>query len=104
MNNLISLATAVLTSLVVSTLVLAVILSPLRRVIGMLCRSPDANPFWTAFTILMLYAVPLLFALWWTPTYPDSYLVMRGALAATLFGLIGGLSIIGFKVASNRPA
>ncbi len=104
MNTLNSLIAAVVTSLSVSTIVLVVIISPLRQVIASFCRNADAAPFWTHFTILMLYAAPLLAALWWTPVFPDVYSVMRGALAATLFGVIGGLSIIGFNVAGRKTA
>ena len=104
MHTLNSLIAAVVTSLCVSTIVLVIIMRPLRRVIASFCRNPEAAPFWTHFTVLMLYAAPLLFALWWTPVYPDMISMMRGALAATLFGVIGGLSIIGLKVASTKAA
>lgn len=104
MNTLNSLIAAVVTSLCVSTIVLVAITNPLRRVIASFCRNEEATPFWTQFTILMLYAAPMLSALWWTPVFPDVFSVMRGALAATLFGVIGGLTIIGFKVAGAKTA
>jgi hypothetical protein len=104
MDALTSLIAAILTSLFVSSVVLLVILKPLGRVISMFCREAEATPFWTSFTAVMLYAVPLLFALWWTPVYPDGVSVVRGALAATLLGLIGGLGIIGFKVSRAKMA
>ena len=102
MNTLTSLVSAILTSLIASSVVLLVILNPLSRVISMFCREAEAKPFWTSFTVVMLYAVPLLFALWWTPIYPDGVSVVRGALAATLFGLIGGLGVIGLKVSRAK--
>jgi hypothetical protein len=104
MSTLTSLVAAVVTSLFVSSVVLLVILKPLGRVVASLCRSAEATPFWTSFTVVMLYAVPLLFALWWTPLFADDVSVVRGALSATLFGLIGGLAVVGLKIAAAKPA
>lgn len=104
MTTLTSLIVAIVTSLAVSTVVLLVILKPLGRVLSLFCRSAEATPFWTAFTLLMLYAVPLLFALWWTPLFVDDVSAVRGALAATLFGVIGGLVVVGLKIANAKPA
>jgi hypothetical protein len=104
MSSLTSLVVAVVTSFAVSSVVLLVILQPLGRVTAALCRSAEAAPFWKGFTLLMLYAVPLLFALWWTPLFTDYVLVVRGALAATLVGVIAGLSVLGIRIANAKPA
>lgn len=104
MDSLASLVVAIGTSLVVSSIVLVVILEPLGRVTAMLCKSAEAVPFWKGFTLLMLYAVPLLFALWWTPLHMDYVGVVRGALAATLVGVIAGLAVLGIRIANARPA
>ena len=103
MSNLHSFVTSIGISLLVSTAVLLVILRPLRRVLAMMCKSGEALPFWLSFTIVMLYAVPLFFSVLWTPYDDDPTTILRVALAASLFGTIGGLGIIGLKVSGARP-
>jgi len=104
MYGLNSLALSVAISLLVSTAVLFALLRPLQRLLAMLCKSGEALPFWQRFTIVMLYAVPLFFAVLWAPYREDLTSIVRLALAASLFGTIGGLSIIGLKVASARSS
>jgi hypothetical protein len=103
MSNLYTFITSIGVSILVSTAVLLAIVRPLRRVLAMMCRSGEALPFWLSFTIVMLYAVPLFFAVLWTPYQADATSILRIALAASLFGTIGGLGIIGLKVSSAKP-
>jgi hypothetical protein len=103
MNNLFTFAIAISVSFMLSTVVLLTIHRPLRRALASLCKNGEAMPFWLNFTIVMLYAVPLFFATLWTPYRDDPVSIVRMALAASLFGTIGGLGIIGIKVASARP-
>ena len=103
MSNLHTFLASIGVSILVSTVVLLTILKPLRRVLSMLCRSGEALPFWLNFTIVMLYAVPLFFAVLWTPYNSDLTSIMRIALAASLFGTIGGLGIIGLNVSGKKP-
>jgi putative effector of murein hydrolase len=103
MSNLQTFLASIGVSVLVSTVVLFTILKPLRRVLSMMCRSGDALPFWLNFTIVMLYAVPLFFAVLWTPYNSDLTSIMRIALAASLFGTIGGLGIIGLNVSGKKP-
>ena len=103
MSNLHTFLASIGVSILVSTVVLLTILKPLRRALSMLCRSGEALPFWLNFTIVMLYAVPLFFAVLWTPYNSDLTSIMRIALAASLFGTIGGLGIIGLNVSGKKP-
>jgi putative effector of murein hydrolase len=103
MSNLQTFLASIGVSVLVSTVVLFTILRPLRRVLSMMCRSGEALPFWLNFTIVMLYAVPLFFAVLWTPYNSDLTSIMRIALAASLFGTIGGLGIIGLNVSGKKP-
>jgi hypothetical protein len=50
----------------------------------------------------MLYAVPLFISMVWIPMLEDSVRVIRVALVGSLFGVIGGLVIIGGKVSGAR--
>jgi hypothetical protein len=102
MSELGSLVTTIAVSLAVSTAVLLMMIRPLRRVLGMMCRSGEATPFWVSFTIVMLYAVPLFISMVWIPMLEDSVRVIRVALVGSLFGVIGGLVIIGGKVSGAR--
>ena len=104
MNALHNLLTVVGVSVLVSTTILLVIFRPLRRALASFCKNGESMPFWHSFTILMLYAVPLFFALLWTPYEGNTITVVRTALAATLFGATSGLAVIGLKVAGARPA
>jgi hypothetical protein len=102
MNGLVSLSSTIAVSFVVSTVVLLTLVKPLKRVLAMLCQSGEATPFWVAFTIVMLYAVPLFLAVMWAPFFTDRVFTLRVALLASLFGTIGGLTVIGLKIANAR--
>ena len=102
MSELGSLVTSISVSLAVSTAVLLIMINPLRRVLGMMCRSGEATPFWVSFTIVMLYAVPLFISMIWIPMDEVGVRVVRVALVGALFGVIGGLVIIGSKIGNAR--
>ncbi len=102
MSNMYTFVTSIGVSFLVSTAVLLTILRPLRQVLSMMCKSGDALPFWLSFTIVMLYAVPLFFAVLWTPYQADATSILRIALAASLFGTIGGLGIIALNISGAK--
>ena len=102
MNGMLSLATAIAVSLTVSTAVLLMLVSPLKRVLAALCNSGESTPFWVSFTIVMLYAVPLFCTVLWSPTFEAGHHIVRLALAMSLLGIIGGLSVMGYKIAKAR--
>lgn len=102
MSNLHNFVIAIGISVLVSTAVLLAILQPLKRALALLCQTGEALPFWRRFTIVMLYAVPLFFSALWTSYQDDVVMVVRTALVASLFGMIGGLAIIGFKIAASK--
>lgn len=102
MYDLSTFALSVSISLLVSTAILVAILRPLRRVLALACKGGEALPFWHSFTMVMLYAVPLFFTVIWMPHRQDPVDIARLALAASLFGAIGGLSVIGINVANRK--
>ncbi len=103
MNELFSLVSAVAVSLVVSTVILLVIVKPLRQILAQLCKNGESTSFWVAFTIVMLFATPLFFSVLWTPLYHESAVfALRAAMLASLFGAIAGLAIVGFRLATAR--
>jgi hypothetical protein len=104
MNGFVSLATSIAVSLIVSTAVLLLLVHPLKRVLAMLGKSGEATPFWVSFTIVMLYAVPLFVTLIWAPQSAEAFRTVRVALVTSLFGLIGGLVVMGYKIANARQA
>jgi hypothetical protein len=103
MQELYSLLIAVAVSLLVSTVILLALARPLRQILGQLCKGGESTAFWVAFTSVMLYAAPLFFAVMWTPIFHSTSIhAVRTALIATLFGAIGGLLIVGYKIANAR--
>jgi len=104
MEPLNSLLLAIAVSLLVSTSTLIAIIRPLRRVLGVLCKSGESTPFWVAFTMVMLYIAPLFLAVFWSPIFDSSAVyVVRNALGSALFGTFVGLIVIGSKIAGARP-
>jgi hypothetical protein len=103
MQELYSLVTAIAVSFVVSTAILLALVKPLRQVLGLICQGGESTSFWVSFTTVMLYATPLFFAVLWTPFYDVSSIsAIRTAVLAALFGSIGGVIIIGLKIAGAR--
>jgi len=103
MKELVPFITAIGVSLLVSTIILMMITRPLRQVLGLLCRNGESTAFWVSFTTVMLYGTPLLFAVMWTPIFStEPILAVRTALISALFGAIGGLLVVGYKISSAR--
>ena len=75
MNGLVSLSSTIAVRFAGRTpmTVLLILVKPLKRVLAMLCQSGEATPFWVAFTIVMLYAVPLFLAVMWAPVFTDRF-------------------------------
>jgi len=103
MQELFSLVSAIVVSVLISTAILLALVKPLRQVLGVICRGGESTAFWVSFTSVMLYATPLFFAVLWAPFYDVSKVfAVRTALLAALFGSIAGVVIVGFKIAGAR--
>jgi hypothetical protein len=104
MNPVVSLVTALIVSLAVSSAILSAIVAPLRRTLAQLCPSAEATSFWVSFTAVMLYITPLMLTLIVMPTteFALPVEVLRGALIAALFGIFGGMLVIGYQIAKVR--
>jgi hypothetical protein len=94
---------AILSSLVVSTIIVAVFKRPLASALAELCDGQAGVNFWVVFTVLMLYLVPLfavvLFAV------PDSCSIYSVGpnfytklVASILGGQLSGLLVAGWQV------
>jgi hypothetical protein len=88
MTPLLALAVAILVSLVLSTIIVRILAQPLHVMLQKLCPTMEAGRFWVAFTAVMLY-VPR---------------TLRSTLAAALFGSFAALLVVGYEIASARPA
>jgi len=106
MNAGLGLAMTIVVSLGLSTVLVQVLRQPLRQVINGLCSSGESTQFWVAFTSVMLFIAPLLFALYsFGPESDlDAVSVLRSTLLATLFGALTALLVVGIKIASASPA
>jgi hypothetical protein len=91
-------------SLVISSALVAAIAKPLRALLEHLCPGVNAASFWVAFTAVMLYITPLLFAAWTVDTNLYSVVkIVKAALSAELFGAFAALLVIGYQIAQARP-
>lgn len=105
MDKLLGLGLSVLVSLLLSTLLVAVLSRPLRAVLQQLCPGRDATAFWVAFTAVMLYVAPLFFTALWggSISLTDLAASLRTALTASLFGSFSALLVVGYQVSRARP-
>jgi len=94
-----------LVSLVLSTALVVVLSRPLEAILAQLCPSADASRFWVAFTSVMLYIAPLLFAMFFSSfdTVNDVTAVIRLTLVTTLVGASAALMVVGWNIANARP-
>jgi hypothetical protein len=93
---------AMAVSLLSSTIILAVILSPLRQVLSELCERGGSGPrFWTVFTALMLYLTPLLITAYaYTPRVTlETFFIVRRAVISALFAAVLALAFVGWQIA-----
>ena len=105
MTDITALLALILLSLAISTLLVRVLTRPLRLILAQLCPGSDASVFWVAFTNIMLYIAPLMFAIIFTriPDYPVAVDFLRSALASSLAGAFAALLVIGYQVSRPRP-
>jgi hypothetical protein len=101
-------AIGVVVSLVLSAILAAVILQPIRSTLSRLCDTAEAVTFWTRFTILMLVLGPLIVTLvFGVPTgelaerMSDVDLVIR-VVTASLVGSFLTLAGIGIRMGTLR--
>jgi len=105
MNTLVALTIAGTVSLALSTAIAAVMVRPLRAILGQLCPGSDASRVWVSFTVVMLYVTPLMFTMLFEATVssPEIVNIVRTALAAGLFGAFAALLVVGYQIARARP-
>ena len=99
-----------LVSLVLSTILSAIILPPTRSVLRRFCPAEDTVAFWTRFTVLMLFLGPLIVTLIFGVPYSDltsrlsaTDLVVR-VVSAALVGSFLTLAGIGLRIGTLRPS
>ncbi len=91
-------------SLVISSALVVALAKPLRALLEHLCPGVNTASFWVAFTAVMLYITPLLFAAWTVDTSVFSVVrIVKAALSAELFGAFAALLVIGYQIAQARP-
>jgi hypothetical protein len=104
MSPLTAFAGVVSLSLVISSVLVVSIAKPLRALLSHLCPGVDTAAFWVAFTAVMLFITPLLFAaLTVDTTNPSAVGIAKAALSAELFGAFAALLVIGYQLAQARP-
>jgi hypothetical protein len=88
-----------------STLLVRVLTRPLRQILAQLCPGHDGTVFWVAFSGVMLYVAPLMFALIFTriPAEPIPVDILRSSLASSLTGAFAALLVIGYQISRPRP-
>ena len=105
MTALMALLLAIAVSVTLSTVLVAVLSRPLQSILAQLCPSADASRFWVAFTSVMLYIAPLLFAMFFSSfdSNTDVAWIMRSTLVTTLVGASAALMVVGYNIAKSRP-
>ncbi len=105
MSALMGLLVAVAVSLLLSTVLVRVLSRPLESILAQLCPSADASRFWVAFTSVMLYIAPLLFAMFFSSFEPvqETAALLRSTLVTTLVGASAALIVVGYNIANAKP-
>ena len=86
-------------SLTLSSIVLLIIATPLRKLIQNLCHSDEQAYFWLAYTRTMLFISPLLMViLVGALANAEGLAHIKVVLISALAGLLLGLMIIGRKI------
>jgi hypothetical protein len=107
MDSVDALLFVVVSSLIISTIVIGVLIAPLRALLRRACDG-EGQMFWQRFTILMLYLSPLIVALTFgmTPrqligleTLADA---LQRALTAALSGMFLALCGVGLRLSTLR--
>jgi hypothetical protein len=105
MENITTLALAVVVSVSFSTIIALVITEPLRTILRQLCLEGNASAFWVSFTNVMLYITPLLFAVQFANVHnPNLVETLQTALSSSLFGGFAALLVVGYQISRARPA
>jgi hypothetical protein len=104
-SQMLALSIAIGVSLVLSSIVAAVMTAPLRGVLKQLCLDSNSGAFWIPFTTVMFYVTPLLFTMLFEDpaAAPDLVKVVRSALASSLFGAFAALLVVGYQISRARP-
>jgi hypothetical protein len=96
---------AIVVSLGLSAVLVTVLSKPLGLLLRTLCYTGEASQFWVSFTAVMLFLVPLLFAM--LPVSPgvtqEAPRVLRAAILANLLGSGLALLFVGLKLSGARP-
>jgi hypothetical protein len=89
-----------------STLVVAFLTRPLRRLLIDACGTVERANFWVAYSDAMIFIAPLVATVvfgkssdLYTPTLP----FYKAALGSTLFGIFVALAAVGLQVARILP-
>jgi hypothetical protein len=105
MENITTLALAVVVSVSFSTIIALVITEPLRTILRQLCLEGNASAFWVSFTNVMLYITPLLFAVQFANVHNPSLVeTLQTSLSSSLFGGFAALLVVGYQISRARPA
>lgn len=107
MTSATALTIALVVCLVLSTILVMVLVKPLRLVLSTLCERGEGVPFWTAFTSLMLYLTPLLITVvrqgGANLEYQSAAEIVRVSLSTAVLGSLIALLPVGWQIASARP-
>ena len=92
----------IILSLVLSTIVLLIISTPLQKMLQNVCRSDEQALFWVAYTRTMLFISPLLMVILVGLLADAQGLIhIKVTLISALGGLVFGLMLIGRKLHSS---
>jgi hypothetical protein len=105
MSDAYGLILAVGVSLAISSVVLGVMLRPLRAILSLICSGTTGTHFWLAFTGVMLYIAPLLVTLiGFDPGGHAAVLdIVRRAAIGALTAAMAALLVMGMRVSRARP-
>jgi hypothetical protein len=102
MNTILSFAIEVVLTVVISALVVGYLRPFLKKILVDLCGTEERAQFWTAFSNIMLFGMPLILALSYKPeanNSQDLFFEVLGKLGGNLAGMLFALVGIGFVVA-----
>ena len=98
---------ALTVSLALSTIMVVVLVKPLRLVLSTLCERGEGVSFWVSFTALMLYLTPLFVTV---VRHGGMYLelapiaeIIRVSLSTAVLGALVALLPVAWQIAHARP-
>lgn len=96
MNTIISFSLQIVLTLIVVVLIIGYLRPFLKKILVDLCGTEDRAQFWTAFSNILLFGLPLLFSLNYRPLAANNEELffevagkISGNLGAMLFALLG---------------